>query len=201
MIKLTDALPETLVIGKRKYRMKPDFRNVLLMMKTLERTDIIPEARQYLALKCVVKHPPKDDKAVSEIMSAFKAMMLPDSGKKESGERLTSFEQDADLIRAAFRQNYGIDLFREKLHWLEFVCLLSGLPEGSRYTEIIGIRARPIPKATKYNAEERRALMKAKAAHRIEKTETEIKQNMNASIDGVAQFLLSIAKRGGEKDA
>ena len=197
MIRLTDRLPESITVRKKRYKLKTDFRNVLLMMETLERDDIIPEARTYQALLHVVKRPPKDDKLCEEVMAEFRRVFLPDTKGNASGKKLTSFTQDADLIRGAFRQNYGIDLFRDGLHWIEFSCLLSCLPEGSRYSEIIGIRARPMPKPTRYNAEERRALAKAKADCAIQLTDKEREQSYQASLSRTAASLLDLAKRGG----
>lgn len=196
MIRLTDRLPETVTVKGKKYRLKPDFRNVLLMMETMERDDIIPEARTYQALLHVVRRPPKDDALCAEIMAAVQKTMMPEA-KGKPGKRLTSFIQDADLIRGAFRQNYGIDLFRESLHWIEFSCLLSCLPEGSRYTEIIGIRARPMPKPTRYNAEERRALAQAKASCALQMTEAEREKSLQASLGRTVESLRLLAKRGG----
>ena len=200
MIKLTERLPEVLKVGKKRYKLKPDFRNVLLMLETLDREDILPEARTYHALRMVVKRPPKGDKACDELMAEFRKVFLPNAKKGEkTGKKLTSFTQDADLIRGAFRQNYGIDLFRDKLHWIEFSCLLACLPEGSRYTEIIGIRARPMPKPTRYNAEERRSLAQAKEACAIELTAKEREAQLQASLSRTAASLIELAKRGEKR--
>ena len=196
MIRLTDRLPDTLTVNGRKYRLKPDFRNVLRMMETMERDDLVDEARTYQALRHVVKRPPKDDAKCAEVMAAFQKIFFPEA-KGKPGKKLTSFAQDADLIRGAFRQNYGIDLFRENLHWIEFSCLLSCLPEGSRYTEIIGIRARPMPKPTKYNAEERKALAQAKASCALELTEKERERSLQTSLSRTANSLRALANRGG----
>lgn len=200
MITLTERLPDRIKVHGKTYRLKPDFRNVLNMMEMLGRTDIIQEARTYQALRCVMRHPPKDDRLCAEVMQEFRKVFSLEGVSGKTEKRLTSFKQDADLIRGAFRQAYHIDLFREKLHWLEFSCLLACLPEGSRYTEIIGIRARPIPKLTKYNKEEREAIIKAKQAHKLDLDENEIALNFNNSINGIAQFMISKARRGGDID-
>lgn len=197
MIKLTERLPDTVTVRGRKYRLLPDFRNVLRMMETLNSDDLIPEARNYQALRHVIKKPPKDDGICAELLSEVQKTLFPETKKAANEKRLTSFEQDADLIRGAFRQVYGIDLFRAKLHWMEFSCLLSCLPEGSRYTEVIGIRARPMPKPTRYNAEERRALAQAKASVAIQVTEKERERNLRASMQRTTASLLALAKRGG----
>ena len=194
MIKLQERLPDSVTVRGRKYKLKPDFRNVLMMMETMDNPEIIPEARTYQALRHVIRHVPKDDTLCAEIMAEVRKTLFPEAKKKESGKKLTSFVQDADLIRGAFRQVYGIDLFRDPVHWVEFSCLLSCLPEGSRYSDIIGIRARPLPEPTKWNRKEREALMRAKAECKLEVSEKEAEQNLQDNISGIAHFLLSIAK-------
>lgn len=200
MIKLQERLPDSVTVRGKRYRLKPDFRNVLMMMETMDNPEIIPEARTYQALRHVIRHVPKDDTLCAEIMAEVRKTLFPEAKKKESGKKLTSFVQDADLIRGAFRQVYGIDLFRDPVHWVEFSCLLSCLPEGSRYSDIIGIRARPLPEPTKYNRKEREALMRAKAECKLELSEEEAERNLQDNISGIAHFLMSIVK-GSDKHA
>ena len=49
---------------------------------------------------------------------------------------------DGDYIYASFLQAYNIDLFdvQGKLHWKKFNALLSGLPEGTKFMEVVKIR-------------------------------------------------------------
>lgn len=49
---------------------------------------------------------------------------------------------DGEYIYASFLQAYGIDLFdvQGKLHWKKFNALLSGLPEGTKFMEVVKIR-------------------------------------------------------------
>lgn len=194
-MKLYDRLPEGIEIGGRRYRLDLDFRNVLRMMEILARDDLIPPARRWLALKCVMRRPPRDTEAALE---ALRAMLFPARPKDSDGKRLTSFDQDADLIRAAFRQAYGIDLYRDRLHWLEFSALLAALPEGSRYSEVLGIRARPMPAATKYNQAEREWLAKAKAACALEMSDDDRERAYAEGVKSVFAGLLAWAKGGEE---
>ena len=193
-MKLQDRLPDKIKVGKRKYRVDLDFRNVLNLMDTLDQDDLLPEARDYLALKCVMRRPPK--KTV-EALQAVKVLLFSDS-KPSEGPRVSSFEQDADLIRAAFLQVYGINLYTDRLHWLAFTALLNALPEGNRYTEIVGIRARPMPEATKYNAKEREWLAKAKAQYAIQLTDKEREASYQAGLHSMTLSLLEYAKRSGQ---
>lgn len=186
-MKLYEKLPCSVTVNGRKYRLDLDFRNVLRMLEIMARDDLMPGARAFLALKCVMRRPPKDAGALLE---ALRAMLFP-AQKRGNEKRLTSFEQDADLIRAAFRQAYGIDLYRDRLHWLEFSALLAALPDGSRYSEVLGIRARPMPAATKYNQQEREWLAKAKAACALEMSESERERAYSEGVKAVVSGLLA----------
>lgn len=190
-MKLYETLPDTVKIGKRIYKCDFDFRNVLRMMDYLDDESLIGEASRYLALKCVMKHPPKDTAAGVNAVTAFLFGKRKKSGEKQ---RVTSFNQDAGLIRAAFLQVYGINLWTARLHWFQFRDLMDGLPEGTRYNEIVGIRARPLPKATKYNAEERQWLMRSKEEYALEMTEEQQERKYNDSVLNVFNGLMSMAK-------
>lgn len=188
-MKLQEKLPDGVTVNGKFYKMNFDFRNVLQMMEILQRDDLMPDARNYLALKCFTKHP----KHVDETLSAVRSVLF-EKAPSGDGKKLTSFEQDAGLIRAAFRQAYGIDLYRENLHWLEFSELLRNIPEGNRYAEVIGIRARPMPKATKYNAEERQWLLKAKSDVAIHLTEEEQAKKYESDVGKIFSGLMGMIK-------
>lgn len=197
-MKLCERLPDRVTVGGRKYRFDPDFRNILRMMETLGRDDLIPAARDWLALRCVMRHPPRRN--TREVLDAVRELLFP-ARRKEDGPRLMSFEQDADLIRAAFRQAYGIDLYRDRLHWLEFSALLSALPEGSRYSEVVGVRARPMPAATKYNQSERDWLARVKAAYALEMDDKERAAAYEQGVKALFAGLIAWAEKGGEHHA
>ena len=185
-MKLTDSIPDGVTVDGKKYPLDFDFRNVLRMMEILGNDDLTPDARDYLALKCLTKHP----RNIRKVLEAVKNTLFDD--KPGSGERLTSFEQDAGLIRSAFRQVYGIDLFRDRLTWFEFVELLQNLPEGNRYEEVLGIRAKPIPPLTKYKAKEREGLMRAKQQFALHMTEYESAKKYDRDVGKVFSGLMSM---------
>lgn len=190
-MKLYERLPKHIAINGRKYRLHLDFRNVLKMMDVMADQDILPAARDYLALKCIMRKPPKDCRKALLMVR----MMLFGVNRNAEEKRVTSFEQDADMIRAAFWQEYGINLYRDKLHWFEFTALLYNLPNGSKYTEVIGIRSRPIPAATKYNKAEREALIKAQAAYALTYTEEERERSYNNAIRRVFADMKTMINR------
>ena len=52
----------------------------------------------------------------------------------------------------------------KRLHWWVFVALLDNLPDDTRMMKVAHIRTCPVPAPTKYNKEQRAALLRAKAA-------------------------------------
>lgn len=196
-MKLQDRLPRGVTVRGRFIKLDLDFRNVLKLMDTLARDDLLPEARDYLALRHLTRRP----RWPQETLAALRPVLFPQTKRTASKGKITDFEQDADLIRAAFRQVYGIDLYRDKLHWLEFSSLLAGLPEGNRYNEVLGIRARPMPAPTKYNAEERKWLAQAKADLALRVSDKERANTLEQGLRGLAESLLALAAKGSEYNA
>lgn len=189
-MKLQDDLPEGVEVDGRFYKMDFDFRNVLKMIEVMDRADLMPEAKAYKALSFVQKRP----KNVMKTLEAVKGLLFR-APRKTGGQKVTDFEQDAGLIRAAFRQAYGIDLYRDRLHWIEFTELLNAIPEGNRYAEVVGIRARPIPAATKWNLKEREWLMKAKQDVALHMSEDERAERYAQDVATIASVLKAMAKK------
>jgi hypothetical protein len=194
-MKLYERLPDRVTVDGHRYRLNLDFRNVLRMMDVMGRDDLLPGARDWLALRCIMRRPPRH---TGPLMDAVRALLFPAHKSGGDGKRITSFDQDADLIRAAFRQAYGIDLYRDRLHWLEFSALLAALPEGSRYSDVLGIRARPMPTPTKYNQQEREWLAKAKAACALEMNDNERAKAYEQGVKALFAGLIAWAEKGGE---
>ena len=193
MIKLFEHLPEGVTVDGRFYRCNFDFRNVLKMLEIMQRDDLTDDAKEYLCAKCVCK-PPKSAVKVYDALCSVLFVKQP-----ETGEKLTSFEQDAGLIRAAFKQVYNIDLFRDKLTWFEFIDYLQNLPDGNRYEDVIGIRAKPLPAPNKYNQKEREALIKAKQSVALHLTESEAAKKYDRDVSRVFSGLMSMIPKDGEK--
>jgi hypothetical protein len=158
-VKLYEPLPETVEYMGKVYKLDLSFTSVLAALDALENDDLFGEIKLKTALDLLVldKHP-----CDSELLRAVTKLIVPN--EKQSKEQVMDFEQDWQSIYAAFRQAYGIDLFKEKdMHWYVFSALLKNLPDTTRLASIIDIRQKPIPKPTKGNAEYRAWLMHAKA--------------------------------------
>lgn len=188
-MKLYEMLPDGVTVDGKFYKMDFSFRNVFRMIDVLDRDDLLPEAKEYNALRCLCKKP----RNVHKVLTEVKRVLFP-ATRKTDGQKITDFAQDAGLIRAAFRQAYGIDLYRDNLHWIEFTELLNAIPEGSRYAEIVGIRARPIPAPNKWNQKEREWLIRAKQDVAIEMTDKERAEMYDRDVANIAAVLMAMAE-------
>ena len=191
MIRLFERLPDSITVDGKKYRCDFDFRNVLKMLEIMQREDIYPDARDYLCVKCVISHKMPQKTALT-VYEALCVMLFGAPVETAENARIMSYEQDAALIRTAFRQVYHIDLFRDKLNWFEFVELMQNLPEGNRFEETIGIRARPLPAPTKYNQKEREWLITAKRQCALHLTEAEAARKYERDVGNVFAGIMAI---------
>ena len=192
-MKLQERLPKGVTVDGKFYKLDFDFRNVFNMIDILDDENLLPEAREFNALKCLTKHPRNVHKVLAEVKK-----LLFKAPRKAGSQKVTDFTQDAGLIRSAFRQVYGIDLYRDRLHWIEFTELLNAIPEGNRYSDVVGIRARPIPAPNKWNQNERNWLIRAKSDVALEMTEKERAERYDKDVQNIASFLLGLAE-GSEK--
>lgn len=111
-MRLQDRLPDSVTVGRRRYKVDLDFRNVLDMMDIMADKSLLEESRLYLALKCVMRHVPRKLTIQDAILQQLTVLCFPKDKRTEDEKPSMSLKQDADLIIGAFRQSYGINLFR-----------------------------------------------------------------------------------------
>ena len=75
------------------------------------------------------------------------------------------------------------------------MALFNGLSDDTKIMQIISIRARPLPKPTKYNAEERRQLIKLKQLYKLNLSEEERKKQFQDGLAKIAVALHTLAER------
>lgn len=133
------------------------------------------------------------------VLRAILKQHLARGEEQKSGreKKVLDIGQDAPLLWAAFLQCYGVDLKKDahKIHWWEYQDLLAGLPDKTRIMQIVSIRARPLPKPTKYNAEERAALIRLKQKYRIRRSEEEEKKQLADGFKAMARRLIHDAQK------
>lgn len=69
--------------------------------------------------------------------------VIKTTSAEEPHKRLYNLKYDGDYVFASFMQAYRIDLIEEigRLHWKKFNALLVGLPEGTKFVEVLKIRS------------------------------------------------------------
>lgn len=191
-VKLTDRLPYSVSYKGKRYKLRPWFDNVLRALEIEESSDLLESEKLDLMLYELIKGKyPLDPgllSAVTNTLFVFK------TGK--SDQKTMDYEQDADLVYSGMMQTYGIDLFKAQghLHWWSFVALLNGLPDNCKFSQVLHVRAMPIPKPTKYNGEERAKLIRLKRDVSLDLSEEERERVLQMGLAKIAQCLMSMVK-------
>lgn len=170
-----------------KYRLNLTWWRVLQAMELLEREDVFPEDRVSGALALMIKGPhPNSPALLKSIVETFP------QGEK-GAQKALDFEQDAELIYAAFRQAYAIDLHHaDWMQWNEFVSLLGGIPDDTKLAQVVNIRMRPLPSPTKYNRKEIAELVRLKAKWALKGKN----QDPQKGITDLFKIMMQMAKEG-----
>lgn len=177
-----DAYPEEIKIDGKPYALNMSFDRVLRVFDVQDMEELT--AADKLEVQCALllsdNEPlPRSRDIQAKIVKA--AMDLLPKPEKKSNERYLDFHQDAAMIRSAFFR-IGIDLTRDRPHILQFLELLADLPSDTALMRTVEIRAKPIPKATKHNAEQIARLQEAKARVAIKVSEEERRQRFADSL-------------------
>lgn len=170
---LTDELPRSVFIqdGTIEIDIKTDTLTALQCLSMLD-NDEIPDA---VRVSCVIETILAEGEEITPdlYIDAFSSILeylkgYPVEGTSRSREPVFSYSQDHAYVVAGFRQAYGMSLEDiQKTHWWEFQALLTGLPEGTRLSQIMRIRSMDIdPKAS---PAEKLRIQKAKSLVRIRK--------------------------------
>jgi len=135
MINLTQkALPNTVTVGGRAFFIKTDYRVWIEFMN---------KAKSGKPFDCSFvfedEHPATI--AIEEIMTFAQPPRELPRRIEHNDAILLDFEQDADLIFAAFLQQYQIDLTEADLHWWKFLALLNGLSDSTTLSKVMSYRA------------------------------------------------------------
>lgn len=196
---LHTPLPWSITLDSgRRIKLYASFDRVLAFLDVLRGKSMTEDDTEKTALFLLFGDQRLTVAEAREATEKARDILFAEPERESGGPRVLDFRQDAELILAAFRQAYGIDLFREhgRLHWLEFLALLSGIPQNTRLSEVMEIRACKVPPATKNNHEQVRALMKAKAKYAIRITEEERQAQWQAGLQNIAKQMMSNAKAG-----
>lgn len=138
MLSLTKAYaPEAVTVDGAFFAIKTDFRYWVLFSQMLAEENRLLTDFDFLYQNEI----PQDRKAGFDALFDFfvNKKELPRIFGEGDNINVLDYEQDAELIFAAFLEQYGIDLIEENLHWWKFKALLSGL-HGTKLNEVMGYR-------------------------------------------------------------
>lgn len=143
---LTEAFPETLVVGGVEYPIHWDFRTVLKCDKLL-RVENLDGNRLLEVLDSFYQDVKEYTEEHIEKMFWFFSCgrekgirRFPREAAGINDKQAFDFETDASLIYAGFIQQYGIDLQREDMHWWKFMILLENLGSNTKLSKIMEYR-------------------------------------------------------------
>lgn len=164
MLDLSRKLTDKLVIDDEEFPLNLSFDNVLRLFEMWRDEDVPEFVKPHFGIR-ILTGETLEDFTVEEMSEIFNEVFeehislsevednhveydlagnpmktTASNGKQEQAPYDIRF--DGDYIYASFLQAYGIDLFdvQGKLHWKKFNALLSGLPEGTKFMEVIKIR-------------------------------------------------------------
>lgn len=139
MIDLTKAkLPEAIEVEGAFYRIYTDFRYFIRLGQLLREKDTKPHDLDFMFIQEIPPHKMAGVKALLAFMNP--PHELPRKSKTgDEGAPVLDYILDADLIYAAFMQQYHIDLSVEPLHWHQFSALLAGLRD-TKLNDVISFR-------------------------------------------------------------
>lgn len=164
MLDISRKLDDKLVIDDEEFPLNLSFDNVLRLFEMWRDEDVPEFVKPHFGIR-ILTGETLEDFTVEEMSEIFNEVFeehislsevednhveydlagnpmktTASNGKQEQAPYDIRF--DGDYIYASFLQAYGIDLFdvQGKLHWKKFNALLSGLPEGTKFMEVIKIR-------------------------------------------------------------
>lgn len=168
MFDISKKMDDKLVLNNTEYQLFLSFDRVLWCFDMWGKEHIPPELKPKLALAKLTDDKSFKDMDTMEAMAIYQEVfekhikviraadqavrydiegnVLPKRPKEDPDNEekpLFSIKYDGEYIFSSFMQVYHIDLIEEqgRLHWQKFNALLSGLPDGTKFVEVMKIRA------------------------------------------------------------
>lgn len=180
-------LPRKINIEGNRYSVRTDFRT-WINAETILTDDNIPSNFKLFVLANNLNlfygneeiFNESMDAVINGILSFWRMFKESDNNaaSNTSSDIAYDYEQDFDLICAAFKQQYNINLRREQMHWFEYKALFDGLTKETQFVKIVGYRTADINRIPKEQRKEYRRLkemyaIKKNKVHRRSQKEIE----------------------------
>lgn len=141
--KKEQVFPTTIEVDGEHLVIKPDFRNVLKIMRMLDDDRIYTGYKDTLICKWFFEgEPPKNGvNLFIEFMTTIDKSNDIGCNRHDKKPPRFDFEFDAEEIYSSFLAEYGIDLFQiDFMHWYRFKILLHNLSAESSFKQKIDLR-------------------------------------------------------------
>ena len=176
-----DDLPRTVRADNKDYTIDTDFRAWMKFENIMVDAGIEMDYKLYFMIRGVMNMPDDISEELIQALFSFYRLDKPIRKTSEQGDIGYRFDYDMDLILAAFRQQYGIDLLVTELHWWEFKSLFDGLTDQTKFVQVVGYRTADISKLDK-EQKKRYAELKKFYALPKEKTQDKSQEELEAEI-------------------
>ncbi|MFD1411520.1 Gp15 family bacteriophage protein [Lapidilactobacillus gannanensis] len=158
MFLLYEELPRNVDLSGVKYELNLAFDSVLYALKAISDPDLTDKDKLESFLNIlIIGHLPSEDvwldlydQVINLLSDASPETAVPTdlNGNpikiKSNQPNIKTYDSDFDaqMIYAAFKQAYGIDLIDQqgKLHWYKYQALLNALPENTMFYQVRNIR-------------------------------------------------------------
>lgn len=159
-----ETLPKDITIGETNYPIRTDFRTWIKVESILRDGNI----QDYLKLSVICSicdlfyerdiSNESTDAIIDGILSFWRMYKHINSKAKSTSDIAYSYEQDFDLIIAAFKQQYNINILKDDMHWFEFKSLFDGLGDDTAFKKIVIYRTIDLNKVPKEQIKDYREL-------------------------------------------
>lgn len=193
-------LPKSVNINGREYPIASDFRTWIRIDAIIQDRDIPIEMKPILAIQY------SQIETREPTLATFEALLLFLNGNKPQqktpGKRSKISENDApafrydwdnDLLYAAFRQQYGINLLKEQMHWFEFRALLNGLTDQTQLVQVMRYRS---VDTSKMKGEEKKAAEDLKRYYAIPEDTEGAREPAKTPQEREAELLAKLETKG-----
>lgn len=200
---LLDPLPE----DYKGFRIDPDFRVGIQIFQTLSDQELSEEDKFRKSVMLLFMDSDEEDNPVPFLDESGSPLPLPDPQTASEGiafflsgwytdnhiagdkkeERVTDYDKDQWRIYSGFLTQYKINLNTAKMHFWEFMGLLTTLDEESAYKSVISIRQKKIN--PKMDPEYKKQIKDAKAIYALESIKEEYTEEEKEAIDAFDRMM------------
>ncbi len=179
---LLDPLPEEW----NGYAIDTDFQTGIMISQCLADESLSDTERFYAAARLLFLKNCPGNEEIAEAIKWYMTEYSHDNTKPEKSELvIMDWNIDQWRIYAAFRQQYGIDLNVDRIHWFTFMGLLSNLQECA-FTRVMDVRQKKI--TAKMSNEEKAALRKAKMVFEIKQPKEAMSPEEKRQVDEFLKY-------------